>query len=168
MTSTAAMIGAGLIGRSWAMVFARAGWQVRLYDSDAAQLDAAREHIAGGTRRAAGVRTRRRRRSGGGPHRLRRGSRSSTGRRGMGAGERARSARREARAVSAHRSRDAGRPRSSPARRRRSPRPGSPRILPDARAAWSRIRSIRRISCRWSSCAVRRGRRRRRWSARAR
>ena len=29
MTSTAAMIGAGLIGRSWAMVFARAGWRVR-------------------------------------------------------------------------------------------------------------------------------------------
>ncbi len=48
MTSTAAMIGAGLIGRSWAMVFARAGWQVRLYDSDAAQLDAAREHIETG------------------------------------------------------------------------------------------------------------------------
>ena len=38
MTSTAAMIGAGLIGRSWAMVFARAGWRVRLYDSDTAQL----------------------------------------------------------------------------------------------------------------------------------
>ena len=42
------MIGAGLIGRSWAMVFARAGWRVRLYDSDAAQLDVAREHIAAG------------------------------------------------------------------------------------------------------------------------
>ena len=28
----AAMIGAGLIGRAWANVFARAGWQVRLYD----------------------------------------------------------------------------------------------------------------------------------------
>jgi 3-hydroxyacyl-CoA dehydrogenase len=48
MTSTAAMIGAGLIGRSWAMVFARAGWRVRLYDSDTAQLDVAREHIATG------------------------------------------------------------------------------------------------------------------------
>ena len=28
----AAIIGAGLIGRSWAMVFARAGWEVVLYD----------------------------------------------------------------------------------------------------------------------------------------
>jgi L-gulonate 3-dehydrogenase len=45
MTTTAAMIGAGLIGRSWAMVFARAGWRVRLYDSFPAQLEAAREHI---------------------------------------------------------------------------------------------------------------------------
>ena len=33
-----AIIGAGLIGRAWAMVFARAGWRVRLYDSDPAQL----------------------------------------------------------------------------------------------------------------------------------
>jgi L-gulonate 3-dehydrogenase len=29
----AAMIGAGLIGRSWAIVFSRAGWDVALYDS---------------------------------------------------------------------------------------------------------------------------------------
>jgi 3-hydroxyacyl-CoA dehydrogenase len=29
-----AIIGAGLIGRSWAMVFARAGWDVALYDAD--------------------------------------------------------------------------------------------------------------------------------------
>jgi len=47
MTATAAIIGAGLIGRSWAMVFARAG-QVRLYDSVPEQLEAAREHIAKG------------------------------------------------------------------------------------------------------------------------
>jgi nucleoside-diphosphate-sugar epimerase len=46
--TTAAMVGAGLIGRSWAMVFARAGWRVRLFDSVALQLDAAREHIASG------------------------------------------------------------------------------------------------------------------------
>ena len=46
MTATAAIIGAGLIGRSWAMVFSRAGWQVRLYDSVPAQLDATREHVA--------------------------------------------------------------------------------------------------------------------------
>ena len=28
-----AVVGAGLIGRAWAMVFARAGWEVALYDS---------------------------------------------------------------------------------------------------------------------------------------
>ena len=48
MKATAAMIGAGLIGRSWAMVFARAGWRVRLYDSVPEQLVAAREHIEAG------------------------------------------------------------------------------------------------------------------------
>ena len=48
MTSTATMIGAGLIGRSWAMVFARAGWNVRIYDSVATQLETAREHIETG------------------------------------------------------------------------------------------------------------------------
>lgn len=36
-----AVIGAGLIGRSWAMVFARAGWSVRLTDASAAALAAA-------------------------------------------------------------------------------------------------------------------------------
>jgi L-gulonate 3-dehydrogenase len=36
-----AVIGAGLIGRAWAMVFARAGWQVSLTDSSAAALKAA-------------------------------------------------------------------------------------------------------------------------------
>ena len=29
---TAAIVGSGLIGRSWAIVFARAGWDVRLSD----------------------------------------------------------------------------------------------------------------------------------------
>jgi len=48
MAPAAAMVGAGLIGRSWAMVFARAGWRVRLYDSVAAQLVSAREHIERG------------------------------------------------------------------------------------------------------------------------
>jgi 3-hydroxyacyl-CoA dehydrogenase len=42
------MIGAGLIGRSWAMVFARAGWDVRVYDSVPTQLETAREHIESG------------------------------------------------------------------------------------------------------------------------
>lgn len=46
MANRAAMMGAGLIGRSWAMVFARAGWQVRLYDAVPAQLAYARDYIA--------------------------------------------------------------------------------------------------------------------------
>jgi 3-hydroxyacyl-CoA dehydrogenase len=46
MEQIAAIIGAGLVGRAWAMVFARAGWCVRLYDNVPAQLDLAREHIA--------------------------------------------------------------------------------------------------------------------------
>jgi L-gulonate 3-dehydrogenase len=32
MTQTMAIVGAGLIGRAWASIFARAGWSVRLYD----------------------------------------------------------------------------------------------------------------------------------------
>jgi len=46
MDKTIAVIGAGLIGRAWAMVFARAGWAVRLTDSDPAQLVHARAFIA--------------------------------------------------------------------------------------------------------------------------
>ena len=46
MAKTATIIGAGLIGRSWAMVFARAGWRVNLHDAVSAQLDAARAFIA--------------------------------------------------------------------------------------------------------------------------
>ena len=34
MTSIAAIVGSGLIGRAWAIAFARAGWSVRLWDSD--------------------------------------------------------------------------------------------------------------------------------------
>ena len=36
-----AIIGAGLIGRAWAMIFARAGWEAVLYDTDATALAAA-------------------------------------------------------------------------------------------------------------------------------
>lgn len=43
---TAAIIGAGLIGRAWAMVFARAGWTVHLYDATAGQVSAAQNFIA--------------------------------------------------------------------------------------------------------------------------
>jgi L-gulonate 3-dehydrogenase len=46
MEQTAAIIGGGLIGRAWAMVFARAGWRVRMFDNVPAQLEVARGHIA--------------------------------------------------------------------------------------------------------------------------
>jgi len=45
MTDKIAIIGAGLIGRAWAIVFARAGRQVALYDPDPSVLPAARETI---------------------------------------------------------------------------------------------------------------------------
>jgi 3-hydroxyacyl-CoA dehydrogenase len=35
---TVALVGAGLIGRAWAVVFARAGHKVKLFDSDQAML----------------------------------------------------------------------------------------------------------------------------------
>ena len=37
LTPNAAIVGAGLIGRAWANVFARAGWSVRVWDPDAKQ-----------------------------------------------------------------------------------------------------------------------------------
>lgn len=42
---TVAIIGAGLIGQGWAIVFARRGWNVRLYDVQTQGLDQARELI---------------------------------------------------------------------------------------------------------------------------
>jgi 3-hydroxyacyl-CoA dehydrogenase len=44
--NAAAVIGAGLIGRAWAIVFARAGWEVSLYDNLADARDLAKSHIA--------------------------------------------------------------------------------------------------------------------------
>ena len=41
MDQTVAIVGAGLIGRAWAAVFARAGWAVRLHDPHGPTLDAA-------------------------------------------------------------------------------------------------------------------------------
>ena len=41
MDQIVAIVGAGLIGRAWAAVFARAGWAVRLHDPHAPTLDAA-------------------------------------------------------------------------------------------------------------------------------
>ncbi|MFE1600489.1 3-hydroxyacyl-CoA dehydrogenase [Methylobacterium sp. ID0610] len=50
---TVALVGAGLIGRSWAVVFARAGFAVRLTDRDPAALAAAPGHIAEALRQLA-------------------------------------------------------------------------------------------------------------------
>ena len=41
----AAIIGTGLIGQGWAIVFARMGWEVRLFDVNAAMLAEARSLI---------------------------------------------------------------------------------------------------------------------------
>ena len=41
----AAIIGTGLIGQGWAIVFARMGWEVRLHDVNAAMLAEARTLI---------------------------------------------------------------------------------------------------------------------------
>ena len=43
-----ALIGAGLIGRAWAIVFAQAGWEVALYDAEAAAADRALAGVADG------------------------------------------------------------------------------------------------------------------------
>jgi 3-hydroxyacyl-CoA dehydrogenase len=43
-----AIIGAGLIGRSWAIVFARAGWDVALQDSAPGQAERAKAAVKGG------------------------------------------------------------------------------------------------------------------------
>jgi 3-hydroxyacyl-CoA dehydrogenase len=43
--STVAIVGAGLIGQGWAIVFARAGWHARLYDVDAARLEQGRDLV---------------------------------------------------------------------------------------------------------------------------
>ena len=49
--STVAVIGSGVIGRSWAQVFARAGCNTRVHDSDGAQMDRALEALARGLER---------------------------------------------------------------------------------------------------------------------
>ena len=45
MAMNAGIVGAGLIGRAWAHVFARAGWNVRVWDPDAGQRAAAAKLI---------------------------------------------------------------------------------------------------------------------------
>ncbi len=41
-----AIVGTGLIGRGWAVVFARSGWRVRLWDRDRSASEAAREFVS--------------------------------------------------------------------------------------------------------------------------
>jgi len=41
-----ALVGGGLIGQAWAIVFGRAGYEVRLFDADPAALEQARRNIA--------------------------------------------------------------------------------------------------------------------------
>jgi 3-hydroxyacyl-CoA dehydrogenase len=53
-----AIIGAGLIGRAWAMVFARSGWDVRLTDPDAGGLDRAPRLVREGLEELATTRPR--------------------------------------------------------------------------------------------------------------
>jgi 3-hydroxyacyl-CoA dehydrogenase len=50
--STVAVIGTGVIGRSWARVFARAGLEVRMWDADPAHLEAAWEWFKADIKRA--------------------------------------------------------------------------------------------------------------------
>ena len=47
MAATVAIVGTGLVGRAWAIAFARAGWQVRLWDPVAAAPAAALATIDG-------------------------------------------------------------------------------------------------------------------------
>jgi len=48
MMPRVAVIGAGLIGRSWSIVFARAGWDVALFDAAADAIEPACAMVAGG------------------------------------------------------------------------------------------------------------------------
>lgn len=50
MTESVAIVGAGLIGRAWAMIFARAGWNVRLFDAADGVAEAAIPLCAAGLR----------------------------------------------------------------------------------------------------------------------
>lgn len=45
MSGSAAIIGAGLIGRAWAIVFARAGWSVNVFDPDRTTREALNEAL---------------------------------------------------------------------------------------------------------------------------
>ena len=155
-TSSVGIVGAGLIGRSWAHVFARAGWQVRVWDPSAAQRDAAAARIAASLGELEA-------------HGLVDDAAAASARveivDTLAAAVRDASYVQESgpETLDAKRATfaalDAAAPPDACSRRRRrrsSPR-GSPKASPGGRAAWSPIRSIRRTWCRWSSCAARPG-----------
>ncbi len=50
MSRDVAIVGCGLVGSAWALVFARAGWRVRLHDEEASQLATAEDRIAANAR----------------------------------------------------------------------------------------------------------------------
>lgn len=54
MREDVAIVGSGLVGSAWALVFARAGSRVRLYDQEASQLAAAEARIAANAKEMVG------------------------------------------------------------------------------------------------------------------
>jgi L-gulonate 3-dehydrogenase len=54
MTDKVAILGTGLVGSAWAIVFARAGRAVSLFDAEAAQAEQALERVAGNMRELVG------------------------------------------------------------------------------------------------------------------
>ena len=149
-------VGAGLIGRAWAMVFARAGG-ARSVRRDAALRAAGRFSRRASTSRRNTASSRIRTRHGRASSTWRRSTRrwpESPGYRKTCPRPWTSSARCSRRSTVKRRPTPCWR-----ARRRRSPRRNSPRRSRAARDAWSLIRSIRPISCPSSSFAARRGRR---------
>lgn len=55
LTGPVALVGAGLVGSSWAVVFARAGFEVRVHDLQPGQLARSREAVAGAVAALAGA-----------------------------------------------------------------------------------------------------------------
>ena len=157
MERTAAIIGAGLIGRAWAMVFARAGWRVRLYDNVPAQLDLARAHIAASLdeQQSAGLVDDAKQAIA----RIAMTPRIEDALAGVDWVQENLPEVLDIKRESLSRAGCAGAAQGSAWRvqRQRFLHRSSPRLSPGARAAWSRIRSIRRTSFRWSNCAARRG-----------
>ena len=123
---TVGLVGVGLIGRAWANVFSRAGWDVRLWDPEAGAL----ARRAGADRAvAAGCRPAWARQGPGGCGQAREGGRvAGRGRAGRRAGDRER--------AGARRGQDRAVRSASMRRRRRAPswprppRPSSPRASP--------------------------------------